>query len=117
MKNVHPLTSKKSKKGNDQPIFFCSLKCKTRCFIISKKLSFKNQQTSKKHCGSAQTRRLRVQPRQESSAMGFRKKQVGKGNTADEVTLTTPTPPSQMRNEGNVTIKLMDQLGGWLATR
>lgn len=49
--------------------------------------------------------------------MGFRKKQVGKGNTADEVTLTTPTPPSQMRNEGNVTIKLMDQLGGWLATR
>lgn len=47
--------------------------------------------------------------------MGFRRKQISKGNTSDEVTL--PSTPSQMTNEGNVTIKLIDQLGGRFDTR
>lgn len=62
--------------------FFCSPKSKARWFIISKKVSFKNQQTNTQSPAAVHRQWwLRAQPRQESDAVGFRRKQLSKGNT------------------------------------
>lgn len=89
--------------------FFCSPKSKARWFIISKKVSFKNQQTNTQSPAAVHRHGGFVHnPGRNQVPWGS-----GGSSSAKETQLLSWSPvPSQIINEGNVTKTFIDRDGG-----